>query len=158
MPSVTVSRMIAASPERVWDVLTDFENLPNVVDAISSVTRVGDGEGFAVGTRWRETRKIMGRQATEEMFVTAIEPGRGFTVDAENHGAHYTASHLLEPVGNGTLVTLTFGAVPVSRFGRIMAAVTGPLFRSSTRKALEGDLAAIAAAAEGSEHPDQPAG
>lgn len=144
---MTVTRRIAAPPERVWDVLTDLDRSPEVISAIRSVERI-HGDGFDVGTRWRETRTMLGRETTEEMEVTSLDPGRGYVVEADGNGAHYRTEFVLDGDGGGTEVTMTFGAEPDGTLGRLMAATVGRLFASATRKAVAGDLDDIAHASE----------
>ena len=148
MNEMRVQRRIAATAETVWDVLTDLERSPEVIGAIQSVERLDDGDDFAVGTRWRETRTMFGREATEEMEVTALDPGNGYVVEADGAGAHYRTEFTLEPDGGGTEVTMTFAAEPTGMAGRVMAATVGRLFAGATRKAVAADLDDIAHAAE----------
>lgn len=147
----TVSRESSAPPDRIWSVMTDLDGWARVVSGIERVERVDDGSGFAVGTRWRETRTMFGKSSTEEMAVTAVEPGRSYVVESDSQGAHYRSVMSVEPApggGGGTIATMTFGARPRSLAARILGATLGRLFLGSTRKALEQDLADITAAAE----------
>lgn len=147
MPVVTVTRHVDAPRTVVWDVLTDLDHAPQVMEAIARVERV-DGEGFGLGTRWRETRTMFGRDATEEMEVTAIDPPRGYVVEADGQGAHYRTEFTLDEDADGTQVTMTFGAEPRGVTGRLMAATVGRLFAGATRRAVAADLADVARASE----------
>ena len=62
----------------------------------------------AVGTRFRETRIMFGRRATEEMTVAELDPPRRLVLTAYNHGTAYRAEHLFAPEGDGTGLTLIF--------------------------------------------------
>ncbi|TKJ22377.1 SRPBCC family protein [Blastococcus sp. CCUG 61487] len=148
MQDVEVRRHVAAPVQQVWGVATDLAGSPQVISGIDAVEVLTPGP-FGVGTRWRETRTMMGRSATEEMTVTAVAPPRSYTVEASSAGAHYVSTFTFAPSGSGgTDVTMTFGGRPTSTVGRVLAAITGPLVRRSVTKALEKDLADIAAAAE----------
>lgn len=72
MTVITVERDIAAPPERVWDIVTDLELTTEVISAITAPERTDAGRGFGVGTAWRETRVMFGREATEAMAVFAV--------------------------------------------------------------------------------------
>ena len=149
MQDVEVRRHVAASVQRVWDVATDLEGSPQVVRGIDAVEVLTPGP-FGVGTRWRETRTMMGRSATEEMTVTAVEPQRSYRVEAASRGAHYVSTFAFAPSADGgTDVTTTFGGRPTSTMARVLGAVTAPLGRRAVTTALEQDLHDIAAAAEG---------
>ncbi len=128
--------------------ITDLDRSPETISGIRDVERLEGGAGFEVGTKWRETRVMFGREATEVMEVTALDPGRSYTVEADSRGAHYRSTMTVEPAAGGSLVTSTFGGEPAGVVGKVLAATVGRLFQGATRKALQKDLDDIAAAAE----------
>lgn len=148
MAELSVEREVAAPPKVVWSVATDLDATVNTITSVTDVQRVS-GEGFAVGTRWRETRLMYGREATQEMEVTAIEPGRSYTVEAEDRGVLYTSKLKVEPAGEErTRLVMTFDSRPSSAMGRVLAASVGRLLRGTVWKALARDVDDLAAAAE----------
>jgi carbon monoxide dehydrogenase subunit G len=147
MTVITVERDIAASPERVWAIVTDLERTAEVIRAITALERTDGGSGFAVGTSWRETRVMFGREATEEMAVSALDEGRSYTVVSDSRGVLYRSVMRVDPAGQGCRLRWEFGAEPKSLSGRLMS-LLGRFFEGSTRKALQADLDDIAAAAE----------
>lgn len=148
---IDVARRVAAPSDRVWTVVTDLANSPRVMTAIESVEILDGPQEFGVGTRWRETRTMFGKRATEEMAVSAVDPGRSYTVVAHGQGARYQSTVAIVPEGEAACtLTMTFGGEPTSTASRIMAATVGRLFIGATRRALEADLADIACAAESS--------
>lgn len=148
MQDVEVRRHVAAPVQRVWEVATDLAGAPQVVRGIEAVEVLTPGP-FGVGTRWRETRTMMGRSATEEMTVTAVEPQRSYTVEATSSGAHYVSTFEFAPSAeSGTDVTATFGGRPTSTVARVLGAITAPLGRRVVTRALAQDLDDIAGAAE----------
>ena len=148
MSELAVTTDVAAPPERVWGVITDLGRSVSVITAITAIERLDAGGPFDVGTRWRETRTMFGREATEVMEVAEIDPGTSYTVEADGRGAHYRSTMRVEALGEGSRLSMTFGAEPSGTASRLMAATVGKLFEGSTRKALQQDLADIAAAAE----------
>jgi carbon monoxide dehydrogenase subunit G len=151
MSEIVVSKIIEAPPERVWEVLTDLDNASENLTGVVSVQRMTDGP-YAVGTRWRETRKMFGREVTEEMWVADNDPWRGSVVRAESGGADYVTTFLLTPLDNAarTELTVRFDAqlTSASTLQKFGMKVFGGLAEKATRKALEQDLTDIAAAAE----------
>jgi uncharacterized membrane protein len=147
MRDVEVRRHVAAPVERVWAVTTDLGRAPQVVRGIDAVEVLTPGD-FGVGTRWRETRTMLGRSATEEMTVTSVEPQRSYTTEAVRPGVRYVSRVAVAPAGDGSELTMTFGARPTSVMTRLLGAVSGPLGRRAVVKAMEKDLADLAAAAE----------
>ena len=146
MPSVEAGTTIAASPERVFEIATDLASLPETMSGIDSVEVLSDGS-FGNGTRWRETRTLYGKQATEEMWVTGFDPPRSYVVEAESHGAHYRTEITFVAEGDRTRVTFVFGARPLSLFARLFSVFSG-LMLKSVRKALEQDLEDLKRTAE----------
>jgi len=147
MNPLTVTRHVAAAPDRVWAVLTDLEHAPEVIRAVESV-EVHTGAGFDVGTRWSETRTMMGRTASETMEVTTVDPGRSYVVEADSGSTHFRSEFHLAPDAGGTIVTMTFDGQPSGLGGKVLAATLGRLLAGPTRKALAADLDDIAAASE----------
>ena len=149
MRELMVSQEVAAEPESVWAIITDVDAFERTISAVEKVERLDDGDGFGVGTRWRETRRMFGRTATEEMEVTSIDAGRSYVTEANSHGAHYRTVMTVEASGSGgTRLSTRFGAEPDGLVMKVVAATVGRLFERATRKALEKDLTEIAVAAQ----------
>jgi hypothetical protein len=105
---------------------------------------------YGAGTRWKETRTMLGRAETGEMWVAQADPPRSTTVKALQGGADYTSRFSLAERDRGTDLTLTFGAevLKPTVFSKVTMALFGKIGMSITRKALTKDLAEIAAKAE----------
>ncbi|MFF0817652.1 SRPBCC family protein [Rhodococcus sp. NPDC003318] len=145
---ISVRRQVAASPDRVWAVLTDIDNAARTLTGVTRIERIS-GAGYEVGTRWRETRTMFGREATEEMWVAEVDPNRRTVVKARSAGTDYTTVFTLAPAAAGTDLTMTFSAdAGSSAFNRLLAATVGRLAMRFTRKAIAADLRDIAARAE----------
>ncbi|MGH3356323.1 MAG: SRPBCC family protein [Nocardioidaceae bacterium] len=114
MTSVTARRAVDAPTDRVWALATDVPRWPETISGISRIEMLSEGE-FGPGTRWRETRTMFGREATEEMWVSTVDPGRSYTVEADSHGAHYVSTFTFDAVGEQrTEIVLTFTGEPLS--------------------------------------------
>ncbi|NQU38178.1 MAG: SRPBCC family protein [Actinobacteria bacterium] len=147
--SLKVSHEVHASQLDVWAVLTDLDNAAAVMSGVTEIERLNDGD-YAVGTRWRETRKMMGKQATEEMWVTDISPPNWTVVTARSGGAEYTSEFTVTPNGETTTLTMTFSAElqHPSLVQRTAQFLFGRLGSAMTKKVVATDLADLAAAAE----------
>jgi len=148
MSKLTAEQHVNAAPEQVWGVVSDLDSWAAVVSGIKTVQRLDGSPEFGVGTSWRETRVMFGKESTEDMTVSKVDPGRSYTVEAESHGAHYTSVITLAPSDSGTYLTMTFTATTTSTLAAILSKTIGKLFEGSTRKALAQDLQDIATAAE----------
>lgn len=147
--SITLSRRVTASPERVWRVLTD---IPAAADTLSGVGRVEmlSEQPYGVGTRWRETRTMFGKAATEELWVTAADAPRSTVVEAESAGIHYTSRFTVVPEGMGSLLSMEFAGEVLSDSGwqRFLWKAFGKVGLRAVSKTMRVDLDDIAAAAE----------
>jgi hypothetical protein len=146
MANMSVSREVAAPPEQVFARAADFANAPRIFESILAVEMLGP-EPVGTGTRFRETRRMFGREATEEMEVVAFEPPRRYALAAENHGARYESTLLCEPIAGGTKVTLVFAVQPLTFMARLMGLLTRPMIKAMA-KACAKDLDDLAASFE----------
>ncbi|MGD8486776.1 MAG: SRPBCC family protein [Chloroflexota bacterium] len=151
MTVMKLEREVAAPAAKVWAICTDLDRTVEVISAISALERTDGGSGFGVGTAWRETRVMFGRETTESMAVTGIDEGRSYVVESTSRGVRYKTVVLVEPTGDDRCrLVWEFGAEPLTTGARLMS-VVGRLFEGSTRKAIKQDLDDIAAAAEASD-------
>ena len=134
---------IAAQPAIVWAEMTDIAGwsrwMPNLVrlDAL-------DDAAFAIGKRFRETRKMFGRDATEVFEVVAAQPLQSFALhvdgrEGSSRRGNYHFSYRLEPVAVGTCLHLD---ARIEGMGWFFKRV-GRLFAGGFRRALAADLAAF---------------
>jgi carbon monoxide dehydrogenase subunit G len=146
---ISLTQHVDAPADKVWAVISDIPGSAATLSGIDSIQMLSDGP-YGEGTRWKETRTMMGRSETVEMWVAQSEPPRNTTVKALQGGADYTSRMTLADRDGGTDLTMTFGAdlVNPSRMSKVAMALFGRLGMRITRKALAKDLAEIAAKAE----------
>ncbi len=68
-------QQVAAPPEKVFAMMSDFANAPQRISGISKVEMLTDG-AVGVGTKFKETRVMLGKEATETMEVTTFDPNK----------------------------------------------------------------------------------
>ncbi|MHB9848348.1 SRPBCC family protein [Streptomyces krungchingensis] len=106
-PTVEVTTWIAATPERVWQLVSDVELMPGMSSELQSVEWLDGATGPAVGARFvgRSRHDSFGEWATTSTVVEA-EPGRLFAWAVEDP-AHPSAvwRFRLEPKDGGTELT-----------------------------------------------------
>jgi carbon monoxide dehydrogenase subunit G len=139
-----VSVEIDAPPDTALAVITDIPRWPDVMRGVERVALLEPGAP-RVGTRFRVTRTMFGRSASEDMTVAELSPRLVLT--AENHGTRYVVTHAVEPAARGSRLVLTFEGVPVSLAARLFS-VIGLLFMGALRRQLAADLADLKAEAE----------
>lgn len=147
MADVSASTVIKAPLGKVWDVFTD---IPAAADRLSGLQKVEvlTGEPFGTGYRWRETRRLYGQSATEEMWVTAAADRRFYEVAANSHGSEYLSRYDFTEVADGVRVDVVFKVEPVSALAKALDLLTGWMSRGNIGKLLRQDLAELAAVCE----------
>lgn len=127
MPPLTVSERINAPRDRVFALAADIPGAAGRIRAIQRIEVLAPapdapdnlgvvGRGF----RWRETRTMFGKQATEDMTITEWAPPHRYTAEARSHGCHYKSTISAEPDGDATRLTMTFEAVPLTFTAKVM--------------------------------------
>jgi len=145
---LTVQTSIEAPRERVWQIISDIDHSVDVIRGIEKIEVLERPENGLTGLKWRETRTMFGKEATEIMWVTEAEENRYYQTRAESHGSVYVSRMQIEGGSDRCVLSMSFEATPATIGGKIMWALTGFMFKGSTRKALEQDLADIKRAAE----------
>src|SRR4051812_35173924 len=108
MTTVKVSSHIAAPVERVFQMFTDIDHGAEHVGGIRKIQTLTTGP-FALGTRWQETRDLLGRLDDAEMEVTRFELNRTYTLTHHKAGARIDATFTFEPLDGTTTVSIEFG-------------------------------------------------
>lgn len=146
MGQLEINTTIQAPPEAVFDLITDLTGAAERVSGIDKIEMLTDGP-LNVGTRWRETRTMMGQSSTEELEVTAVEPGVGYTAECESCGCRFVSSFHCEAESEGTRLRVSLSWKALGFMAKLMSPL-GALTSGAARKALERDLADIKRAAE----------
>ncbi len=147
-----VTKDISASQEQVFTVFSDLRNAGRRISGINKLEVLTTGP-VGVGTRWRETRTMFGKEATEEMEITAFEPPHSYRVEAHSHGAHYISDFTFTPIDDGeaTRVAMRFQGIPQTVMARIMALLMGKMMKGAVDKCMSADMEDLKKTVEGSE-------
>ena len=134
-----------ASPERIFAVMTDLDAAAEWMPNIVSIERL-DGDGFGVGTQWRETRKMFGKEATELFEVKHCDAARALDIYVDGRKGsskkgEYHFRYRLEPRDNGTDLQLSATIHVEGWFAQLL----GRLFIGNFRKTCEKDILAMKA-------------
>ena len=94
---VEVAVDIAATPQRVWEVIRDVEHWPEWTPSITSIQRL-DRKAASLGP---DTKARIRQPGLPTMVwkVTKFEPCRGFTWETRNWGAVTIGEHWITPSG-----------------------------------------------------------
>ncbi|MCA9212949.1 MAG: SRPBCC family protein [Planctomycetales bacterium] len=146
MGKIEVGVDIDAPLEKVFELFTDFSKASERIDGISKLELLTSGP-IGKGTRFRETRVMMGKEATEEMEITDFQPNESYRVEAESCGAHYQTDYTFRPNGDRTKVEMSFEGKPVTFAAKLLS----PAFlvmAKTVRKCLQDDLDCLKRIAE----------
>ncbi|MCA9230205.1 MAG: SRPBCC family protein [Planctomycetales bacterium] len=149
MARLTIKAHVDAAPEVVFAVASDFEHAAENFQGIEQFEILTEGP-IGVGTRFRETRVMFGKQNTEELEITAFDEPRGYVVECDSCGAHYRSEYKFVADIAGTHVRLELDCRPVSLLARLMAPLSA-LMMGSVKKCLTADLEDLKQAAEARE-------
>jgi len=138
MSQVAVTRHFNAPPDKVWNVLSDLERAAERIEAIKHVEILTDGP-VGQGTRFKETRVMFGKEATEEMEITEWNPPTHLAMECETCGMHARSVISCRPDGEGTRVEMSMQTTPLTFVAKLMSPL-GKMMEKSCRKAFEKDL------------------
>ncbi len=72
---------------------------------------------------------MFGRPATEEMEFLEMDEPRKYVLGAQSHGSRYRTEYEFEPVEEGTRITMTFNAVPLTFLAKVMSVLMKPMMK-----------------------------
>lgn len=141
-----IMQRVEADPARVFTALTNAREAHSWMPGLVRLDRIEEEEDVPlhVGSRFRETRMLFGKEATEEFEVTELTPPSriGLLVDGRRGSSRrgeYVFTYTLAPEHDGTLVTLDG---EVRDLGPVMG-LFARLFVGTYRKACAKDLEAL---------------
>ena len=138
---------VEGTPERVFRALTDPQQAHLWMPGLVRFDAVDESDfPLHVGSRFRETRMIFRKEATEEFEVTELVPPArlGLRVEGRKGSSRrgeYTFLYTLSPDRDGTMITLDAEIRGLNALARLIAR----MMAGSYRKALMRDLEALGA-------------
>ena len=132
MATISVSDHINAPVEQVFRLFTDIEHGADRVSNIKQIEMLTPGP-VRLGTRWRETREVMGVRDSAEMEITSFERNRTYTITHYKAAVGVAATFWFEPSDRGTKVSLEFelekGGLPQGLLASLGWAIGGKVER-----------------------------
>lgn len=143
--SVSVSGLISASAQKVYDLIADYRNgHPRILPKPYFVSLEVEKGGYGAGTVINFQMKLMGRIQSFHSDVTEPKPGHILVETDRNTGA--VTAFTVEPRSNGQEAFVTIATttdVPNGMLGKIQGWLTTQLLRPIYLKELD-QLAAVA--------------
>jgi uncharacterized protein YndB with AHSA1/START domain len=130
---------IAASPARVWEVMSDAARWPEWTASVTDV-RLLDAGPLRVGSR---ARIVQPKLPPAEFTVTELVPGTRFTWATGSWFARAVARHEVVPSPAGARATLSV------EFGGLVGGLAGRAYRRLTLEYLDLEAEGLKARSEG---------
>ena len=135
MAWIVVQRTIEAPIDRVFRTVAHIEQLQQALPHIVRVELLSEVK-TGVGTRFRETRLMKGREDTTELEVTEYVENERVRMVADSHGTVWDTVFAVTASEGVTTLTTTMDARPHKLLPRLVT----PLIKGMIRKAVENDM------------------
>ena len=135
MTSTTVTKTIAAPIDRVFETIADIENFKRAIPHIINVEFLSERR-TGVGTRFRETRLMKGKESATELEVTEYVANDRIRLVADSHGTIWDSLFAVRAVPEGTELTMTMEA----KAHQLIAKLMNPIVMPAVSSAVEDDL------------------
>ncbi|WP_422381002.1 SRPBCC family protein [Marinicellulosiphila megalodicopiae] len=134
------SIMIDAPIDVIWQKITDIEHCADTITGIMNVEVLERPESGLVGFKWRETRKMFGKEADETMWITHSEENHFYQTRAENSGAVYISVMKVQKKGTLVELSMEFSGEAQTFIAKILSFIFTPLMKKSMVKLIQQDL------------------
>ena len=105
MTGFSRNEWIARSPKEVFEFITASENAPKISQSVKSMVKLTDGP-LRVGTRFRETRLMGGKEQQAELEIVEFEPTQRYSTQNLTEGIETVYRYNLQPERAGTRIDL----------------------------------------------------
>ena len=146
MAPIKISQQVDAPVDVVFDVFSNIPDASETIAGINKIEMLTDGP-VGVGTRWKETRTMLGKECTEEMGFSEFERPNRYVVEAESCGCHFATEFSFREQGGGTQVTMEMASRPLTLMAKLMTPI-GFLMKGTMVKCMKQDIADCKQAAE----------
>jgi len=138
---------IHASTAAVWGATTDITRFAELLSGVEKIEVVEKPATGLVGLKWKETRKLFGKKATVEKWITDVKENELYTTRAEQDGFVFiTTNHVSGSDGNVTLTGIH--ETRPQGFAAKLRALPMVFFKGMIRKAILQDLEDVRKAME----------
>ncbi|MBN9518006.1 SRPBCC family protein [bacterium] len=147
MPGFAFTQLVNAPIPTVFAAFSDFEHAADRVTDIVRTEMLTPGP-VGVGTKFKETRKVFGKESTETMEVTAFEPNQLIELTANSCGAEFKSRFTFAPDGPATRVGVDVRTRALSVFAKLFTPMAY-LMMGTIKACVRRDIEQIKAGVEG---------
>ena len=116
----------------VFAFMVDFANNAKWQEGLISSEKSSDGP-MGVGSKGKIVQKFMGKEMTNEIAVTAFEPGRRFSAKSISGPVQFELDATFEEMGGGTHLTASMKAEVAGFFKMAEGLLKGELEKNTDR-------------------------
>jgi len=138
MSRITSIRQINAPIELVFETVADIRNFSKAIPHITNVEFLTEQQ-VGLGTRFRETRLMKGKEASTELEVTEYVENESIRLVADSHGCVWDTIFTVTPKDGGVELKMVMDARP----HKLMARIITPLIKGMVAKAVGEDMDAV---------------
>ena len=139
MTTTTVTRTIHAQANAVFDTVAHIENFSKAVPSITRTEFLSDKQS-GVGTRFRETRLMRGKEASTELEVTEYIENERVRIVADSHGTVWDTVFTVRQVSEDNVeLSMQMDA----RSYKLLAKLLTPLMRRFIQNEIEKDMDSV---------------
>ncbi|MDT4896934.1 MAG: hypothetical protein QOH25_2011 [Acidobacteriota bacterium] len=139
---------INGSKAAIWAAITNIENASETISGIENIEVLEKPANGLVGLKWRETRKLFGKSATADKWITDAAENEFFKTRAEDGGFVFLTTNSISESSGGMTLTSSHDSKPQGIAARLLSIPRGFLFKGVAKKALLQDLNDIKSAVE----------
>lgn len=134
MPSGTVVADLPASPERVWEILTDFEKAAQWVPDLLSVRSLNSG-AIRVGSQFAQVMNVQGRKTDMTLTIREFDAPRVVAHTGEGKSVKISGRATITETPNGCRVTNEWN-LELSGMLRLAAPLAGSWTKNNIEKSM----------------------
>ena len=135
MSQTSVSINIQAPIEKVFAAISDIESFPIRAEAITEVEFLTE-QRSGIGTQFRETRMLKGRESQTELEVTEFVENDRIRMVSDQGGTIWDTIFIVQQTESDTRLDMTMDAKPY----KLMAKLINPLIKGMIARFIQKDM------------------
>ncbi len=147
MTRITISRTIHAPIERVFTTVADIRQFSQAIPHVAAFEFLSDVTS-GVGTRFRETRRMKGKETTTELEVTEYIENSRVRMVADSHGTVWDTTFTVTFADGNRTLTLTMDA----KAHALLPKLINPLVQGMFKKNIARDMDFVTSFCEHTQH------
>ena len=105
MTGFNMNEWVARPPKEVFDFIAASDNAPKIAPSVKSMVKLTEGP-VSVGTRYRETRLMGGKEQQADLEIVEFEPIQKYAMQNVTEGVETVYRYNFQPERDGTRIDL----------------------------------------------------